>query len=138
MDSVKLAQGDWAFTPQMKNLVIGLALLTLAVGISVAIVIWIRKKLQSGNEQVSPNDLLSEFRELRARGLMTEAEFNRVRGLLGNKLRQEAGQLPVDLSSLPPVEDEPVEIESTESEYEWEEVDLHPFDAEKKDAKEAH
>lgn len=137
MDPVKIAQGDWAFTPQMKNLVIGLALLTVAVGISVIIVVWIRKNLQSGNEQVSPNDLLSEFRELRLRGLMTEAEFNRVRGLLGNKLREEAGQSPIDLSPLPPVEDQPVEIESTESEYEWEEVDLHSFDDDKKKGSEA-
>jgi hypothetical protein len=69
---------------------------------------------------------------------MTVAEFNRVRGLLGNKLRQEAGQSPIDLSSLPPVEEEPMGMESTESEYEWEEVDLHPFDEDKKGTHEAH
>jgi len=132
MDSATLAQQDWVFTPQMQKLVIGLALLTLAVVISVFVVIWIRKKLQSNTEEVSPNDMLTEFRELRARGLMTEAEFNRVRRLLGNKLREEVGQAPIDLSSLPPVDKSPDDLELTESEYDWEEIDLHTFDNDKK------
>ena len=135
MDGPLLGQRDWATSPQVANLTIGIALLGLVVIVAILIVVWIRKNLQSDQEVLTPNDLLTDFRRLREQGVMSEAEFNRIRGLLANKLREEAGQSPVDLANLPPLEvgesQQPEEFQPAESEYEWEDIDLHTFEDDK-------
>jgi hypothetical protein len=135
MDGLVLAQPERAISPEFTNLAIGLCLLGLAVLVGVLVMVWVRKLFQSEKEEVSPNDLLSDFRRMRDQGLMSEAEFTRVRGLLGNKLREEVGHSPIDIALLPPIDTNEIpseaERESSESEYDWEDIDIESLEKDK-------
>jgi hypothetical protein len=91
----------------------------LALGLSGWAFWWWRS--DRAEPKVTSNDLLSEFRKMLADGTMTPAEFERVRAKLGNQIRQEHGERPIELADLPP-------LPSEDEDFEWNEIKIDDLD----------
>ena len=79
----------------------------LAGAIAIEIVNRWRKRSPGGI--LSANDELAQYRALRDAGVMSEDEFDRVRGLLGNKLGEAKKSTPADPAEASPVSSAPPE-----------------------------
>lgn len=82
----------------------------------------LRQTSKRGEED--PNALLTNFRSLRDRGDMTEEEYRRVRWVLDNKIRRQAG-MPESPTEAPP---RPPSGEEDAEEFEWTPVDLESLE----------
>lgn len=118
---------EMSFDTAMKELANPIFISGIALGFLVLVVLalmyLLKKPTDVTAELPTPNDMLTEFRRLREQGLMSEAEYERVRRKLGNQIRAAAGQAPMEIEKLPPLP-----ADESEGEFEWEDVDLKSLD----------
>lgn len=117
---------EWAGVNQdaLYRFLIGGLILILAIPLIFLGFSWYRKRLDRSEANPDPNTMMEEFRELRAKGEMSEEEYRRVKAILGNKIRGASGQAPV---AMPRFERLPEET-GNEDEYEWRDVEIKPTD----------
>jgi len=79
---------DWQFffEPTVQ-LVLATAL--LAILIVIGIYVLMRVRAEAREDPTSPSELLSQFEELRARGMLQEEEFKKIKDNLSKKLRDQ-------------------------------------------------
>jgi hypothetical protein len=70
------------------------AVVWVAVTLVVSIVAWygLEKFRDRAKDEVTASDHLTKFRELRQRGVLTDAEFRTIKTVLGQMLQDEASR----------------------------------------------
>ena len=93
--------GLWARRPVMDPRLLWASLGLIGVLLVGALIIWWvdRWRKRSAESTESPNDQLAHFRALYDQGELSPEEFERIRHLLGKRLRQE-----LDVAQPPPPE----------------------------------
>lgn len=93
--------GLWARRPAMDPRLLWATLSLIGILLFGALIIWWvdRWRKRSLESDDSSGDQLAHFRELYDQGSLSAEEFERIRGLLGKRLREE-----LDLSAAPPPE----------------------------------
>lgn len=96
-------RSELEFGDYLTVIALGLALL-IGAGVIALANRWLRK---SREEEISANDQLSEFRRLKAEGKLSDEEFQRIRGVLGPKIRSEVGLGTKEQAAPSPPKSEP-------------------------------
>lgn len=118
MQSLVLASADIPWDDILRSA--SWVLFALAIVIVALLAGWIVVRRGSRPLQVNPHELLTDFRSLKEQGNLTDEEYRRVRLVLDNRIRRQAGMPPIQTEKLPPLpnDDDPGE------DFEWREVDL--------------
>jgi hypothetical protein len=79
-----MAALDWV---DIRNLVLGVAALAVLVSIGIRVAGLIRAK--AVQKEPSANDLLTKFREMHSRGVVSDEEFRTIKSTLTERLQTE-------------------------------------------------
>lgn len=113
-NAIPVEDFDWA------RLAIVAASLIVVGLVASTVVLWVRRWATKPADTVAANDMLSDFKRLKAEGELSDEEFRRIRSVLDDKIRAQAGMAPTMTEKLLPLTDESAE----EVDFEWREVDL--------------
>lgn len=117
--AVSLEEFDWI---ELAIVVGSLIAVGLAAG---ATVLWVKRWASRPPSEPSANQMLSEFKRLKAQGELSDEEYRRIRNVLDNKIRVQAGMAPAAIDMLDPLPGEAAE----DSDFEWQEVDLRALES---------
>lgn len=98
-------------------LLAAVALLLVGMGIVIDMVLKLREKRSDRSGDEPANELLTDFRRMKEQGAVSDEEFQRIKGVLGNQIRVAQGQQPVELPKLDPMDE-------SSGEYEWIDVEI--------------